>query len=175
MDRVIGIVAAIAFALVLLAMSGNELVLNAFEKIILSRLNVTDESSVTRLGGFYTSLWFFAREPLVCQLFGLGFGYVREANMFTTILVNLGIVGLLLTLFIFLRPIVALGWDERSLGIRASLIIILVTMMISVPEFSYLSIWLFLGIAYHEMGRRAGKERSESDDVGALRRAEATT
>ena len=37
------------------------------------------------------------------------------------------------------------------MGIKMALVVIYTTMMVSIPEFSFLSTWLFLGIAYKEV------------------------
>jgi hypothetical protein len=78
--------------------------------------------------------------------------------MFTTLLVNVGAVGLVLALAAFLYPILRLGNDERSAGLKAALLVVLVTLMVAVPEYGYPSMWVFLGIAYHAvLGRRTEK------------------
>jgi len=58
---------------------------------------------------------------------------------------------------IFIYPAVKLGRTQREVGIKASLIVIFVTMIFSKPNFGFLSIFLFLGIAYNEINKRAQK------------------
>ncbi len=85
------------------------------------------------------------------QLFGVGWGYTRGSNMFTTLLINVGALGLAIAVAAFLYPIFKLGNDLRSQGLKAAVLVLLVTLMIAVPEYGYPSMWLFLGIAYHEV------------------------
>jgi hypothetical protein len=154
MDRFIAGALFIIGLLVILAAFGNEYVLHAYDRIIGSRLAVQDYSSMSRLASFMESMRFYGKAPILNQILGLGFGYIRATNMLSTLLVNVGALGLLIVGWIFLRPVISLGWSDREFGIKAAVIVIFTTMMISVPEFSYLSTWLFLGIAYHEIASR---------------------
>jgi hypothetical protein len=74
--------------------------------------------------------------------------------MFTTLLINVGAVGLTLAVALFLYPVLALGSDERSAGLKAAVLVVLVTLMVAVPEYGYPSIWLFLGMAYAAVAAR---------------------
>lgn len=85
---------------------------------------------------------------------GLGFGYVRSTDFFSTLLVNNGIIGVVLfTWFFFKHSFVRLkgGKDERYYY-RTALIATYLIMMVSVPEFAYLSTWVLL--AYPDAVRR---------------------
>jgi hypothetical protein len=95
-----------------------------------------------------THLDFFNQLPLLNKLFGVGFGYVRSADLWSTFLCNIGIVGTALFTVLFLVPLIKLKNDYENIGIKCLLIVIYVTSMISVSEFAYLTIWLFVGIAY---------------------------
>jgi len=94
---------------------------------------------------------FFGQLPLFNQLFGVGFGYVRSADLWSTFLCNVGIVGVALFTLLFLLPILKLKNDYENVGIKSALIVIYATSMIAVSEFSYLTIWLFVGMAYARM------------------------
>lgn len=88
------------------------------------------------------------------KLTGLGFGYVRSTDFFSTLLVNNGIIGMLLfTWFFFKHSFVRLkgGKDERYYY-RTALMATYLIMMVSVPEFAYLSTWVLL--AYPDAVRR---------------------
>nr|WP_088327679.1 hypothetical protein [Bacillus cereus] len=121
------------------------------DKTILQKLFMKTESGIDRSNYFLEHLSYFQDSNLWTKLFGIGFGYARSTDFFTTILVNNGIVGLFLFSLLFIYPIFVLKNSYKNVGIKMILIVIYTTMMISVPEFSFLSIWLFLGIAYKEV------------------------
>ncbi len=91
---------------------------------------------------------FFNQLPLFNKLFGIGFGYVRSADLLSTFLCNIGIVGTALFTLLFLVPLLKLKNDYENIGIKCILIVIYTTAMISVSEFAYLTVWLFVGLAY---------------------------
>ncbi|BBI31801.1 hypothetical protein KCTCHS21_12000 [Cohnella abietis] len=98
-----------------------------------------------------THLAFFNELPFLNKLFGVGFGYVRSADLWSTFLCNIGIVGTALFTLLFLVPVLKLKNDYETIGIKCLLIVIYFTAMISVSEFAYLTIWLFVGIAYAKL------------------------
>ncbi|BAV10168.1 hypothetical protein FLA_6228 [Filimonas lacunae] len=88
------------------------------------------------------------------KLTGIGFGYVRSTDFFSTLLVNNGIIGVVLfTWFFFKHSFVRLkGNKDERYYYRTALIATYLIMMVSVPEFAYLSIWILL--AYPDAVRR---------------------
>lgn len=123
------------------------------EKTILSKIYLSNESGTQRFGNFESTLSYFSHLNFLNLFFGIGFGVIRSTDFFSTILLNMGIVGLLTFTFIFMYPIFKLKNNERNNRIKFALFAIFITMMISVPEFSFLSIWFFLGIAYNQIIR----------------------
>lgn len=136
-------------------------VINVFVQETLRKLSASNVSGVERLGSFQAGLTFFAEAPLLTQFFGLGFGYIRSTDFLTTLLVNTGVVGLLLFAALFAYPLLKLDNSYSAVGLKSALIVIFVTMMTAVPEFAYLSIWLFLGLSYAAL-RIQKKSRVES-------------
>lgn len=124
------------------------------DKTILQKVSMSNESGMDRTRYFKDNIEYFLNLDPVNQLFGVGFGYIRSTDFASTLLVNNGIFGLLLVTLCFLYPVIKLQKSERNTGIKLALIIVYITMLVSVPEFSYLSIWLFLGIAYSEVRRQ---------------------
>ena len=122
-------------------------------EMIFAKLSLSNVSGVSRFTYFADSMRFYADAPLLNQLFGIGFGYIRSTDFFSTLLVNTGLVGFLLFTLLFAYPILYLKNDYVSTGLKIALIVIYVTMMVAVSEFSYLSIWLYLGIAYRALGQ----------------------
>lgn len=123
------------------------------QEMIVDKLTAGNVSGAHRSSAFFTHFSFFWEAPLFVKLFGIGFGYVRSTDFFSTLLVNTGLTGFLLFAGLFLYPVFRLGRDYRSLGLKMALLVVFVTMMVAVPEFSYLSSWLFLGVAYHALGK----------------------
>ncbi|XEC96238.1 hypothetical protein AB6A23_06745 [Paenibacillus tarimensis] len=116
-------------------------------------------SGVVRQRHFENHIAFFADLPLIHQLFGVGFGYIRATNLFITFICNVGIVGFTLYVVLFLVPIIRLSNTNRNIGLKCSLIVILTTGLISVPEFAYLPMWVMLGIAYHALALQRREAR----------------
>lgn len=150
-DALVLVVWPIIMLIVTLGLSGNTWIVDAYSQIVGNKL--ASVSGGDRFGAFLTTLNFFLSGSFFTQLFGIGFGYVRSTDFLSTVLVNLGIVGFILTTCIFFYPVWKLGNTEKEIGIKALLIVIFATMTISVPDYMNLPIWLFLGIAYYEASR----------------------
>src|SRR5699024_12403985 len=82
---------------------------------------------------------------------GLAFVFVPSTDSLSPLLVNNGLIGLVIFLLFFTSPILALGGSPKDFALKAALIILAVTMLISVTEYTYLPTWLFAGIAYHQL------------------------
>lgn len=128
-----------------------EYIFTFLDKTILQKLLMKNESGMDRGNFFFIHLEYFMESNILTQLFGIGFGYIRSTDFFSTLLVNNGLVGLFVFTALFFYPVIVLQNTYKNVGIKLSIIVIYFTMMISVPEYSYLSIWLFLGIAYKEV------------------------
>jgi len=124
------------------------LIVGFIDEMIVDKLTLVNSSGASRFQYFTDSLRFFTDAPVLNQFFGIGFGYIRSTDFFSTLLVNMGLVGFGLFTALFAYPIFKLRKTYFSFGIKAILVIIYITLMIAVPEFAYLSIWLYLGIAY---------------------------
>ncbi|WP_338788818.1 hypothetical protein [Metabacillus sp. FJAT-53654] len=124
------------------------------DRIILDKLQQSNESGRSRSMSFENHMEYYFSLNFLSALFGIGFGYVRSSDLFSTFLVNTGLVGFVLFTILYLIPILKLKKSRENLGIKLALIIIYVTMMVSVPEYSYLSSWLFLGIAYYKLSQQ---------------------
>lgn len=128
-----------------------QVVLSILNKLIFRKLSLESISGVTRFSNLYDSVTFWLDAPFFTKIFGLGFGYIRSTDFFSTLLVNNGLVGLALMTGAFGYPIIALDSSDRAFGLKCALVVIAVTMLVSVPEFAYLPIWLFLGISYNHL------------------------
>ena len=124
-------------------------VYSILNELVLKKLFAISISGGVRLSNFFESLTFWWEAPLPTKIFGLGFGYIRSTDFFTTALVNNGLIGLSIYLLVFTYPILALGKGPKKFSLKATLAILLVTMLIAVTEYTYLTTWMFLGMAYH--------------------------
>lgn len=131
-----------------------ETIYQFLDEIVLQKINQQNISGAQRNMLFKEHLDYFMSLNILSMLFGLGFGYVRSTDFFSTILINNGLIGLIIFTALFLVPIIKLRMSRKNTGLKVALIIIYFSMMTSVPEFSYLSIWLILGIAYNQLLRQ---------------------
>lgn len=128
-----------------------DFVYKAFDEIVLQKLQQETASGIERTSFFKNHIDYFLNMNVFSILFGIGFGTVRSTDFFSTILINNGIIGLSIITLLFFYPIIKLKNNTKNLGLKLSLLVIFLTLMISVPEFSFPSIWLFLGIAYNQI------------------------
>jgi len=154
--------------LVMLALGfqGNPVVLQLFDRLVMEKLSGHGESGYGRLAGLLSALSLFGNLPWPNQLFGIGFGYIRSTDLFSTLLVNTGVIGLSIFIFMFIRPVFRLGNSYYEIGLKAALCVLTTTAMISVPEYSYLSTWLFLGVAYYVL-ENFERSRSSNEDAAS--------
>ncbi|WP_278848006.1 hypothetical protein [Megamonas hypermegale] len=83
-------------------------------------------------------------------LFGIGFGYIRSEDLFSTLLVNTGVLGLFIFTCFYLKDFCVRVKSFKVLGYNAILLVSFITSMMAVSEFSYLSFWIFLAIIRNE-------------------------
>ncbi len=118
-------------------------------EILLSKLLQESDSGLDRFISMYKHVSYFFNLPFVIWLTGMGFGFIRSPDMFSTLLVNTGAIGFVLFSMLILYPLFALGGNSKhDVGIKCGLFTTYFIMMISVSEYSYPSLWLFVGIAY---------------------------
>jgi hypothetical protein len=145
----VGVIGALVAAALLIG--GNEQIVKAYNLLVGNKLAARDVSGSERLANSLAVLQFWADLPWLQQWLGIGFGVVRSTDFFSTLLLNTGVVGLVAFIALFAWPICRLGSGELETGLRLALAVIFLTAMVSVPEFAYLSSWLFLGMAYHQL------------------------
>jgi len=145
---VIGCILCVIF---LFLLPNIDLLIDALNYIFLNKITGTSDSGMDRASSLEASLSFYSSSSLTNKLFGIGFGYVRSLDMLSTLLVNNGLIGLLIFTGLFFYPVIKLENSYESIGLKSAIIVVYITMMISVPEYAYLSVWLFLGIAYSKL------------------------
>lgn len=116
--------------------------------IIINKITAdsTNVSGVERSANIIDNIIYWSNLDNINFLFGIGFGVIRSTDLLTTFLVNIGLIGTLLFAYFYLRKITLRNLTMKKIGDNAILLVLFITSMISVPEFSYLSFWLFLGL-----------------------------
>ncbi|RZT44849.1 hypothetical protein EV283_3753 [Sphingomonas sp. BK036] len=85
---------------------------------------------------------------VVRALFGVGFGTIRSTDMFSNLLANIGIIGLLCYSALLLAPCFMLRKASDRDAIVATLVSLYVMEMATVAEFAYLPPWFMIALAY---------------------------
>ncbi|MBB3969690.1 hypothetical protein [Mucilaginibacter phyllosphaerae] len=106
-------------------------------------------SSRDRSNAFNNHISFWASLNGFNQAFGIGFGYVRSTDFFSTIIVNNGLIGFLVFTWFVLKNI-WLKIPNRLLSIcyKIGLFMVYLIMMATVPEFAYPSLWIYIGLGF---------------------------
>jgi hypothetical protein len=136
------------FVLCVIAYIAQDYIADLFKQMVTDKVEQKTESGSDRALLFFESmrLWYHA-SPLN-QLFGIGFGYIRSTDLFSTLLVNIGIVGTFFISGLMLYPAFKLDWDARGMALRQCCAATWTMMMVSVPEFAYLAPWTLVAMAY---------------------------
>lgn len=106
----------------------------------------TTESGLERSSSVINSFMYWSNLDIAHMLFGIGVGYIRSFDFFTSLLVNVGIIGLILFSYFILKDIKLKHCDFIDINNNAIILILFVTLMTSVPEVWFPSFWLFIGI-----------------------------
>ena len=147
-DKIVFLSLIVFVTLLAMGLFGNPIVLDIYSQIVEDKLTLQSVSGAGRYDNFLNTTDFFLNGSLLTQVFGIGNGYVRSTDFFSTVLVNLGVVGLIMTTWIFVYPVLKLGKTEAEVGLKAAVIAMFITIMVAVPEYTILPLSLFLGIAY---------------------------
>lgn len=106
-------------------------------------------SSRERGKSFINQMEFWSSLNGFSQAFGIGFGYIRSTDFFSTLLPNNGIIGFLIFTWFVLRNLwLDIAIPILSICYKVGLIIVYLIMMVSVPEFAYPSLWVFIALGY---------------------------
>lgn len=119
--------------------------------INMSILNKSDSVSADlRSNRIEYNLSYVSELDYLHMLFGIGFGYIRAEDLFTSLLVNTGILGVSIFSYFYLKDFSLRVTSFKVLGYNAILLVLFIISMIAVSEFSYLSYWVFLAIIRNE-------------------------
>jgi hypothetical protein len=120
-----------------------------YEFVLGGKIGGNSVSSRERGKSFINQIEFWSNLNGFSQAFGIGFGYIRSSDFFSTLLPNNGIIGLLIFSWFVLRNL----WLDIAIPIlsgcyKIGLIIVYFIMMASVPEFAYPSLWIFIALGF---------------------------
>jgi hypothetical protein len=121
-----------------------------FNSLFVSKFTKSSLSGFERSTNAATTLDFFLNDFSIFQkVFGIGFGTVRSTDFISTLLVNTGFLGLIAFLFFFMFPLFSKS-ISLDRDIKISIVFLIPAILLAVPEFSILSTWYLLGIAYNQ-------------------------
>ncbi|GAB5095391.1 hypothetical protein [Caballeronia sp. HLA56] len=159
--------ALIALAVVcVIAYLAQDYIADLFQQMVMDKLEGKNESGSDRSMLVLNSVQMWLGATPMNQLFGIGFGYIRSTDLFSTLLVNTGVVGLVGISALMLYPAFKLDWDARGMALRQCCVGTWLMMMVSVPEFAYLAPWTFVAMAYVRV-RALKQARQQSHDRDA--------
>ncbi|MFA6086165.1 hypothetical protein [Mucilaginibacter sp.] len=102
-----------------------------------------------RSNGFVNHVSYWASLNSLSQAFGIGFGYVRSTDFFSTIIVNNGLIGFLIFTWFVLRNLwLKISVPLLSVCYKLGLALVYIIMMASVPEFAYPSLWIYIALGF---------------------------
>ena len=133
---------------------GWQLINLIYENLFIYKIKAVNLSGVERTSNALNTFHFFTSDMNIFEkLFGIGFGTVRSTDMTTTLLVNTGVIGFIIFLRIFLQPLTSKKFI-LDLHLKVCLVFVLTSMLVAVPEFSFLTVWFILGYAYSDHMKR---------------------
>lgn len=116
--------------------------------MIIDKLFYTQNSlsGEDRSFALFNSFYYWLDLDIIHMLFGIGYGYIRSLDFFTTLLVNVGLIGTIIFCYFILKEI---KWKTslfEEINNNAIIMCLFVSLMIAVPEVWFPSFWLFIGI-----------------------------
>lgn len=122
----------------------SEYIIDIINMMILYKMDGV--SGVSRSNDFFGNIDYFLDLDIMHSLFGIGFGYIRSGDLFTTLLINTGILGIFSFAYFYLKDFRLKVRNFIDIGNNSILLVLFIVSMVAVPEFSYLSFWLFLAV-----------------------------
>lgn len=136
------------------------------QEIFVRKLIAENFSGEDRTNNIINCMEYFIDMPIGVKFFGVGFGNIRSTEFFFTLLINTGMIGFAIWTGFLFKPLFSLSREYFFVGLKCIFLVDYVIMMIAVPEFSYLFLWMFLGIAYNQMDRERYMEYLKIDCEG---------
>ena len=144
--RYLGIFGLVALFIFGMAMLFPETFRGTFE----DKFSGNNDSGSSRLNSLANLMDLLDTYTIPNWLFGVGFG-TAYLSILTGLLVNTGFVGLIVFLYVILKPLILLPAEPGSEGLKAALLGILVLGSLSLSELFLPTTWMFFGIAYWKL------------------------
>ncbi|WP_134092148.1 hypothetical protein [Olivibacter sp. XZL3] len=121
-----------------------------YETVFASKLGGNSGSKQSRSGWITRHYDYWVDVDAPHQLFGIGFGYIRSTDFLTTLLVNCGLLGLITFSAFFFANLLKLRKIDRDIWMCYcfGLIGLFLILMLTVPEFGYPSMWIYLALGH---------------------------
>ncbi|MGF7038583.1 hypothetical protein [Mucilaginibacter lappiensis] len=127
----------------------NDIFNGLINAVFIDKFSGQTVSGDERSSFFLATFNFWRTSDILHILFGYGFGFARSTDFFSTLLFNVGLLGLIaFTLFIFSHLLIPIKDKYLKENYHAAVIMMFFVMMISVPEFAYCSFWVILASGY---------------------------
>ncbi|MBE9585872.1 hypothetical protein IM792_15555 [Mucilaginibacter sp. JRF] len=134
-----------------------------YEFVFAGKLQGESSSSKERSNGFTTHLAFWADLNGVSQAVGIGFGYVRSTDFFSTIILNNGFIGFFVFSWFVLKNLwLKIPVRIVSICYKMGLGLVYLIMMATVPEFAYPSLWIYIALGFILQKYTTGESESET-------------
>jgi hypothetical protein len=114
-----------------------------------NKLGGQSSSSQSRGRDFTNHISFWANLNGWSQAFGIGFGYVRSGDFFSTLMLNNGIIGFIVFSWFVLRNVyLTIPVKLISICYKLGLGMVFLILMTTVPEFAYPSFWIYVALGF---------------------------
>lgn len=123
---------------------------DTFNNLFNQKFSGDNDSGKVRLDGVMALHDLLEKFTIPNWLFGIGFGYTY-LSVFLEFLVNTGLIGLTVFLFVLFRPIFFLPIKHESEGLKLGLLAIAILFSLSLSELFLPTTWMFLGLAYKKL------------------------
>lgn len=123
---------------------------NSINDLFIYKLTGSNVSGIERKAYFLNAINYWKNNlPFTGKLIGIGFGTIRSTDFFSTLLVNNGVLGLIVfTIFYFSHAFIPQHNKTVKQYYILALLATYLIMMVSVPEFAYLTLWILLAFPY---------------------------
>ena len=125
--------------------------ISALYETSMNKISLLNLSGIDRFDNFINHIVLWKESNFGQQLFGYGFGYFRSTDGLSTLLVNIGFIGLAIYCLFFLLPYFLIQKKTSyHKGLYISNFVILILILVSVPEFYTPHIWFFNALLWGE-------------------------
>jgi hypothetical protein len=131
---------------------------DTFQSMFLDKFNGDNNSGAMRIDSTASKNDLYRSFTIPNWIFGVGFGY-SYMSIYDALLVNTGVIGLGVFLWMFIRPLIFLPARPGYEGHKAGLLGILIMCGLSLSELFLPTTWMFLGLAYYKLAQYRREQR----------------